>query len=170
MWDRRPELWHNTTQTTTMDSLNAHIDDAADGFRPWESRHVALASMGSITTEVDPEGLWATIEGGYSWQRWNLAIGLFTPPAHIRRVENPLMRLTGLTYPDYVAFFGNDHVEGPAGTNLTVPMGTPYFDHVGVMRYPSVAGGTLAQARFLELMSPPEPVLQVTQIHVPTTP
>lgn len=144
----RPELWMSMWQQTTQDSVNAHLDDAALGFRPWESLH-AKFSRENRTYHVDPANLWGAFDGADS----GVAVGYFAPPTFVLPVGAPPLRLDGTPFTQYFYLAGNDVVDLGAGTPITVPSGTTTFDHVGVVARPYAGGFAGSQDAFLATLA-----------------
>lgn len=141
MWARRPEVWHGVTHEATMPSLNAHIDDATDGFRPWESRHIELVSD-PVDYDTDPAGAWAAVTGlTHGW-----AVGAWAPPTWLTRTENPVVNTVhGGFLEEYLAILGNDLMASGVGTPIVVADGSRWFDNVGLVLLPYA--GPFADAR-----------------------
>jgi hypothetical protein len=130
---QRAELWTSMWQQTTMDSINAHLDDAAIGFRPWESLH-SLFSQQNRSYEADPASTW----GAFNGNDYGVAVGFFAAPTFVLPIGAPPLRLNGQPFTNYFYLAGNDFVGEGAGTPLIVPAGTATFDHVGVVARPYV--------------------------------
>jgi hypothetical protein len=125
-FSRTPVLYYATAQTATLDSTNNHLDDAADGFRPWESYQLALNAMPHEFAAGTIDAPWIQM----TTDDWGIWIGMVHPATYLTELASPIISPTGARLEQYLAFYANDLIDYGGGTPQTFPTGSVWFDNV----------------------------------------
>jgi hypothetical protein len=126
-FSRTPVVYYSMWQQATADSTNNHIEDAADGFRPWESYQLALFSQPFQFAAGTLDDPWIQM----TTDDWGVWIGMVHPATYLTELGAPIISPTGAALNQYLAFYANDLVDYGGGTPQTFPSGSVWFDHIG---------------------------------------